>query len=253
MSSLLDLLTSLSSIQLVVGLAITAGIVAIVIDWRLALGSVLVQYIFVTLLLATEIPLALAMLKLLAGALACLTLYWTARRMEDALAAIEGGRIWFQANRAIYPMGLSFRFLALLMTSIILFALPDQLSLTIFSRDFLIPALWLLAMGLLAIILTRDPLKSGLGLLTFQNGFELIYSQLENGLIVIGLLGVGTILVGLVASYLAIGRHLPLIEARRAELAIADPRSPEALVRAVAALSGQGESDEGGVGAGGAE
>ncbi|MBA3532391.1 MAG: hypothetical protein H0T73_10760 [Ardenticatenales bacterium] len=232
-----EFFASLSMLQLGVGIAITAGVVAIVMDWRLALFGVLIQYLLVSLLLDTELPTGLAMVKLVAGSVSCLTLYWTARRIEFALDQMEDGRRWFNSNRDIYPMGLPFRFLALIFTALLLFTLPDRFSLTAFPRIFLIPSFWLLAMGLLTIILTRDPLKTGMGLLTFQNGFELLYTLAEPGLLVLGLLGIGTILVGLVASYLAVARHLPLIEARQATGEAVDPHSPEALQQAVEALN----------------
>lgn len=232
----LTFLAGLSANQLAVGIAITAAIVSIVIDWRLSMFGVLVQFLFVSLLLNTELPGGLGMIKLLVGAIACMMLYWTARKVEQALDAVPDGRAWFMANRIIYPMGLPFRFLALLFTTLVLLPLPERLGFALFPPTFLIPALWLLAMGLLAIILTRDPLKTGLGLLTFQNGFELLYSLWEPELMITGLLAVGTIIVGLVASYLAIARHLPLIEARLLMAKTIDPHSPEALATAVAAL-----------------
>jgi hypothetical protein len=237
MGGIAELFASFSLLQLGVGIAITAGIVAIVIDWRLALFGVLLQYLLVSLLLDTELPAGLAMVKLVAGSVACLILYWTARRIEFALDQMEDGRRWFNSNRDIYPMGLPFRFLALIFTALILFTLPSRFDLSLFPRLFLIPSFWLLAMGLLTIILTRDPLKTGMGLLTFQNGFELLYTLAEPGLLVLGLLGIGTILVGLVASYLAVARHLPLIEVRQAASQQVDPSSPEALQQAVEALN----------------
>lgn len=236
MDQLLAFLTAFSTVQLGVGIAIAAAIVAIVIDWRLALFSVLVQYLFVTLLLNTQLPGGLAFVKLVAGAVACLTLYWTARRIEQELSTLQGGREWFVSSRDIYPMGLPFRFLALVFATLVLLPLPDRFAFVSLPRAFMVPALWLVTMGLLTIILTRDPLKTGMGLLTFENGFELLYALVEPGLLVLALLGVGTILVGLVASYLAIARHLPVIEAQQRLQAPVDPRSAEALAQAVEAL-----------------
>lgn len=239
-----DFLTALSLVQIGVGATITAAIVAIVMDWRLALFGVLLQYLLMSLLLTSELPAGLGVVKLVAGTVACLILYWTARRIELALDEMEDGRRWFLSNRDIYPMGLPFRFLALVFTALLLFTLPDRFDLGLFPRALLIPAFWMLAMGLLTILLTRDPIKTGMGLLTFQNGFELLYTLIEPGLLVLGLLGIGTILVALVASYLAVARHLPLIEARQQaqEQRMVDPRSPEALQQAVAALEKSGGS-----------
>jgi hypothetical protein len=213
-TTILEVFGSLSPVQMAVGISVFSAIVAIVLDWRLAMFSVLLQYLFVSVLLATEVPEGIATIKLVAGGVACLILYWTARRIERGLDEIEDGRAWFRSNREIYPMGLPFRFLALIFTSLVLFT--QQLAFSFFPQTFLVPALWLVAMGLLTIILTRDPLKTGLGLLTFQNGFELLYTLIEPSLSIVGLLAIGTILVALAASYLAVARHLPLIEAQQA-------------------------------------
>jgi hypothetical protein len=236
MPNILELFGSLTPLQLGVGLPILAAILAIVLDWRLAMVSMLVQYLLVSLLLALEVPQGIATIKLLSGAVTCMILYWTARRIEQGLDRVEDGRAWFRSNREIYPMGLPFRFLALIFISLVLYTLPERFSFVLFPREFLVPAMWLMAMGLLTIILTRDPLKTGLGLLAFQNGFELLYTLIEPSLSVVGLLGISTILVGLAASYLAVARHLPLIEAQQAIAPVPDPRTPEALAEAVAAL-----------------
>ncbi|MGH2544318.1 MAG: hypothetical protein ACRDIB_16120 [Ardenticatenaceae bacterium] len=240
-----DLLASLSSVQLGVGLAVTGAVVAIVIDWRLALLSLLFQYLFTSLLLSSMLPDGLAMVKLAAGAFASVTLYWTARRVEDALGTLQDGRRWFHSNREVYPMGLPFRFLALLFTALVLFALPERFILTLLPRAFIVPSFWLLAMGLVTILLTRDPLKTGMGLLTFQNGFELLYTLVEPGLAIVGLLGIGTILVGFVASSLAVALHLPAIEGQKLARSVTDPSSAEALTKAVEALEPAPAATEG--------
>ncbi len=250
MNQLFEFLATLSTTQLGVGLAITAAVVSIVIEWRLAMFSMLTQYLFLALLLNTELPGGLAMVKLVAGYMSCLILYWTARQVELALQTIPDGRAWFVSNRDIYPMGLPFRILTLLFVILVLMPLPDYLSFITFPPTFFVPSLWLLTMGLLTIILTRDPLKTGMGLLTFQNGIELLYSLVDPSLIVIGLLGIGTILVGLVASYLAVARHLSLIEEEQAIRLQPDSDDPDGLVVAtttseevLALPPGQGEFD----------
>jgi hypothetical protein len=232
MTTILEFLGSLSAIQLGVGMAVAAAAMAIVLNWRLALYGMLLQYLFVSLLLDMVLPGGLALVKLVAGVVACVTLYWTGWRIEAA-------RHWRYAQEdvpssgsTLDPLGLPFRLLALVFAVLVLYTVPERLGFTFFLQTFLVPAVWLVVMGLLTIILTRDPLKTGLGLLTFQNGFELLYHLVEPGLLVLALLNVGTILVGFVASYLAIAAHLPLIEEWRAV-----PSSPEALAEAVDVLN----------------
>lgn len=233
MDSLWGFLNTITPLQLGVGLAVTAALMTIILDWRLSLFALVIQFLLVSLLLNEALPGGLSTVKLFAGAVACLLFYWTARQIEDALGRMDDGQRWFFTNRELFPMGLPFRFLILVLTAVALFTVPQRLGVDFLTRIYLVPGSWLLALGLLTIILTRDPLKSGMGLLTFQNGFELLYHQYEPGFLILALLAIGTILVALVASYLELARHLPLIERRRAET---DPGSPQALAEAVAVL-----------------
>jgi hypothetical protein len=231
MSEIVKFLGSLSAVQLGVGMAVAAAAMAIVLNWRLALYGMLLQYLFVSLLLDMVLPGGLALVKLVAGVVACVTLYWTGWRIDLARQRRQAAEV-SSPGSVLDPLGLPFRMLALLFAVLVLYTVPERLGFTLFPQSFLVPAVWLVVMGLLTIILTRDPLKTGLGLLTFQNGFELLYHLVEPGLLVLALLNLGTILVGFVASYLAIAAHLPLIEEWRAA-----PSSPEALAEAVEALN----------------
>lgn len=238
MDSLLDFFFSLSQLQLALGITMCAGIVAIVINWRLAAITLFLQYVLVGLLLNTELPGNLGLIHLLVGLFAAAIMYWTGRRVEDALNTIPDGQNWFVRNREIYPMGLPFRFLALILAMLVLLQLPVAFLTAYpqFPQFFVVPAFYCLAMGLLTIILTRDPIKTGMGLLTFLNGFILLYMLVEVGLVVFGLMGVIAILLSLVAGYLATARHMPMIEAYQESLRAMDPAGPEALATAVAAL-----------------
>lgn len=233
MDTIWAFLNAISPLYLGVGIAVTAALMTVILDWRLSLFAMVVQFLFVSLLLNAALPGGLALAKLIAGSMACLMLYWSTRQIEHALDRMSDGHAWFVNSRDLYPMGLPFRFLVLLLVALALFAVPQLLSLTFLPRYYLVPASWLIALGLLTIILTRDPLRAALGLMTFQNGFDLLYHQFEVGLLVLALLGIGTIMIGLIASYLALARYLPTIDARQL---VADPSSPQALAEAVAAL-----------------
>ena len=234
---MIDFLTSLPLPVLGMGLAVSAAIVAMVQDWRFALLSLLAQYGFVTALLALQLPPEMASLKLLVGVVVCLILAWSARHIDNALRQVEGGWEWFNRNRAVYPMGLPFRFLALVMIALVVYSLPETLlSELVVPRVIVVATLWTTVLGLVTIMLTRDPLKTGMGLLVLQNGFELLYTPLEPGLLIAAALGVTNIAVAFAASYLALVKHMPMIEAWLAEQAWQDPSSPEALAEAVASL-----------------
>ncbi|MCB0078026.1 MAG: hypothetical protein KDD73_11485 [Anaerolineales bacterium] len=235
---ILELLTSLPLILIGVSLAVSAAIVAMTQDWRLTLISLLVQYFFVTALLALQLPPEMTLIKLLVGVVVTLLLFWSGQHVDNALKRVEGGREWFQRNRAIFPLGLPFRLLTLVLIALVIFSLPESLlSSLVVPRVTVIVALWVIIFGIVTIMLTRDPLKTGVGLLVFQNGFELLYTPLEPGLAVAALLGIANIAVALTTSYLAVVKHMPMIEAWLAEQAWQDPSSPEALAEAVATLN----------------
>jgi len=62
---------------------------------------------------------------------------------------------------------------------------------------------WLSLIGILAVALNREPLAVGLGLFTFESGFEVLYATLEESLTVAGLLAAVNILAALAIAYLA--------------------------------------------------
>jgi hypothetical protein len=65
----------------------------------------------------------------------------------------------------------------------------------------------LAGLGLLGLSLTGEPLKAGMGLLTFLTGFELFYNALEQSVAMLVFLAVANLLVVLVIAYLTQSRH----------------------------------------------
>lgn len=224
----------LGEAPLVILIAISASSVAMFVDWRLGLMAQLLESFFVGLLLSQVMLPELAMLIPLVGGLACFVLYWTGRRLQTEWARAGRGESWLGSyDRAASPMGLPFRILTLLFWGLAVSTLAAQFPLPEVPASLNAAAYWLVGMGLLAIILTRDPFKTGLGLLTFSNGFELLYIWFDPGLLVLGLLGIGNILTALVASYLTVAYHTDLLNIPEA---VPPPNSREALLRAVRTL-----------------
>lgn len=228
------LLSKISVDQLVVLIAITASFVAMLLDWRLGLLAQTLQSLFVGLLLAHWVLPQMAMLLPLVGALAALVLYWTGRQIAPELERHGFLGNWLDSSNEMGgPMGFPFRLLVLLFWALAITTVSIRFPLPEVPGIVAVAAYWLLGMGLLAIILTRDPFKTGLGLLTFSNGFELVYMLFDPGLLVFGLLGIGNILTALVASYLTVARHADLLTSSEA---LPPPDSQEALLRAVRTL-----------------
>jgi hypothetical protein len=177
------------------GLAATATGLLLSRDWRWSLGLLSVQYLAAFWLVLAYWPLTMSAAKLVTGWMAAAVLGMTQLSMKTDLA-----------DERSWPEGRLFRVLAagLLLVTISIAArtfitwLPDA------SLPLIWGALALIALGLLHLGMTLHPLRVILGLLTTLLGFEILYSTLENSILVAGLLAVVTLGLGLAGSYLLI-------------------------------------------------
>jgi hypothetical protein len=135
MSVIVEFLGSLSAVQLGVGMAVAAAAMAIVLNWRLALYGMLVQYLFVSLLLNMVLPGGLALVKLVAGVVACVTLYWTGWRIDLARHRRREGEDAASAGSILDPLGLPFRLLALVFAVLVALYSAGAAGLHLFPAD----------------------------------------------------------------------------------------------------------------------
>jgi uncharacterized MnhB-related membrane protein len=89
-------------------LLVTAAIVALFWDWRLALFALIVQYLVAALLFIDLLDPRLAIIKVLVGMFVCLMLYFTARqvnygRIPAGLSADEAARV--KQNQELISVG----------------------------------------------------------------------------------------------------------------------------------------------------
>ena len=202
MPTLSDVLAKLSFLMTtpaVVGLVITAGLIVVVRDWRFSLAALSLQYVLVGLLLTRLIQPQVAVIKVLIGALVCVILYLTARLVDSGREGESPGRELSLAN-------LAFRLLTAILVGLAAYGLSRRYPLPEVPSDIGLACYWLASQGLLALMLTEEPLKAGLGLLTLVTGFELLYSVLERSLSVAGFLGIANFLIALAIAYLAASR-----------------------------------------------
>ncbi len=204
----------------VAGLVVTAALIIVVRDWRVSLMALLAQYLLLGFLLTRLLLPEVATVKTLVGALICPILYLTAR--SGLARQVEEGRGYLspgfaaqarsarrnrQGSRSIgqetFSPGRPFRLLAAILIGLVTTSLLNSYPPPEVPRDIGFACYWLGLMGLLAMILTTEPLRAGLGLLTFMSGFELFYAALESSLSVIGLLGIVNLLMALAIAYLA--------------------------------------------------
>ncbi len=195
-------LSSFSPKAIAVGLALAAGIVAAIGSWRLALLAFLAQYLLASLLLVQLIGLQVALTKALVGTSIFFALYLTAHQLS------KGG--WERIEGQSSPQAAfnsAFRLLAVLLVGLAVPSLAGRYPLPLVSPEMGLACYWLGSMGVLAAILREEPLRAGLGLLSFLLGFELFYVALEHSLSVLTLLGVIDLLIGLAIAYLALARR----------------------------------------------
>jgi hypothetical protein len=196
----------------------TAAVIVVVRDWRLSLFALLVQYFVAALLFADVLDPRLALIKLIVGLFICLILYITARQVrwgalpEDVtLAEAIQLRDKQQIRFGPYLLGTTtpVRFFLALMMVLVIWAVvarpENQLPLVSDYNNLAIYALT--GLGLLGLSLTGEPLKAGMGLLTFLTGFELFYNVLEQSAAMLLFLAVANLLVALVIAYLMQSRH----------------------------------------------
>lgn len=225
---IVEKLSFLATTPAVVALVFTGGVIVIIQDWRVSLLALVIQYVVVGLLLTGAVRVELAAIKTLVGAMLCLILYMTARRVDwghpappppppdDADESAEPST-QTAAPQWILPTEVPFRFLAVLLMLVAAFSWASVYALPDVNEAISLSVYTLAALGLLAMGLTDEPLKAGLGLLTFVSAFELFYTVLEPSLAVIGFLGLANFLIALAIAYLTVVRAASMAAARSEE------------------------------------
>ena len=212
LSEVIARLSFLTAIPAVAGLVVIASLIIVVKDWRVSLAALLAQYLLVGFLLTRLITPEVATVKTLVGALVCSILYLTARRVRWGGQRGRDGSSPLHTGWEVFPVGLPFRLLAVVLTGLVASSLLNSYPLPEVPRDIGFACYWLALIGLLAMILTAEPLKAGLGLLTFMAGFELFYAPLESSLSVVGFLGIVNLFMALAIAYLASAGQVELVE-----------------------------------------
>jgi len=200
LSDVLAKLSFLTTTPAVVGLLITASLIVVIRDWRFSLAALLGQYVLVGLLLTRLIQPQVAVIKVLIGALVCVVLYLTARLVSESSESPPSEREDAGGGSLADS---AFRLLAALFVGLAVYSLSKRYPLPEVPSDIGLACYWLASQGLLVLMLTEEPLKAGMGLLTLITGFGLFYSVLERSLSVVGFLGIADFLIALVIAYLA--------------------------------------------------
>ncbi len=201
MPEILTKLAFLSGGPAVVGLACTAGLIVLAEDWRALLTALTAQYLLAGLLLTGTIQPQVVLLKIIVGGMICSILYLTARHIRSGATARGLGPYHL-------PLGFHFRLLAIVLAGLTAYGLFGRYPLPEAPAFLVFAAYWLAVMSCLTMIISQEALKAGLGLLTLETGFEILYAALEKGLLIAGLLGIINILMALTIAYLASTQEL---------------------------------------------
>lgn len=198
------------------GVFFTAALVSLITGWRLRFVLLAVQYLLTASLMAPVVIWQVAAVKAVVGLLVVAILSLSGRQVMLSRRAAE------QAPEAAPPAGrlaalrgmhlqtnLPFRSVAVLLMAVATwyavtaggFALAE-LPLSLNLAGYL-----LIALGLLSLGLTEEPMSAGIGLLMVLNGFEVLYAPIERSLTVAALLAAVNFGVALAVSHLTLLRY----------------------------------------------
>lgn len=197
---------------------LTALLIVVAWDWRLAIASLAVQYFAAALLYLDVLEPRFMIIKLFVGWFVCIMLYMTARQVkwgarpedvssEEAGYSPSNGQIRF--GPYLLPGNAPFRiFLGLFVSlAVIILAQRQGLRLPAVPEATNLAVFALCGLGLVGLAMTTEPLKAGLGLLTFITGFELFYNSLDQSITMLVFLAATNFILTLTISYLAQTRH----------------------------------------------
>ncbi len=178
-----------------VSLAASSAGLLISRSWRWSLGLLALQYFASFWLSMAHWQLSMAATVLISGWMSATALGITQLNLKESLT-----------DESSWPQGSLFRMFA---AGLVLLAVSAAAgSVTTWLPNSSLPLTWgalvLIGLGLLHLGITLQPLRVIIGLLTTLLGFEVLYSSIENSILVAGLLVVVTLGLALAGCYLLI-------------------------------------------------
>jgi hypothetical protein len=202
----------LAATPAVIGVFVTASLLIVSQDWRLNVIALTGQYFFLALLMTQVVRVEMAAVKGLIGWLVCLVVYLTEQQAQLLARHSDGEsnlsvQSWFTARvEGWRSHGISaraaFGFLTVLLVALTAYAVAVAIPLPQLPPGLTGVCYLLIGLGVLLLGLSKDPVRVGLGLLTFLSGFDLFYVALEPSLVVAGLLGSISLVIALGMAYL---------------------------------------------------
>ncbi len=189
-----------------INLLVAAAALVLFNDWRIRLTALAVQYTTAAILITQAVVPEVAFAKFVVGCLVVAILVITAAQFN--FGQTVGDLADLNTSRTEVPTGLPFRLLATLMFVIAAAYLATQPNRVLPGLEVApaisIPAYLLIALGLLNLGLSDEPMRAGTGLLTLMLGFEIFFAAVEPSLAVTALLAASQFGVALAISYLTV-------------------------------------------------
>jgi hypothetical protein len=188
---------------------VAGSLLVIVSDWRAGIVALLVEYAATAIVISQFVIVEVVLVKLISGLIVFAILGMTAWQLNFGRPGTPGASPW--QFRFETPTALPFRLMAAIMVVVAALYVAGQPNLALpglTQASAVNTASYLLmALGLLSLGLTEEPLGAGLGLLTLLLGFETFYAAVEPSLAVVALMAAVEVSVALAVSYLAALQH----------------------------------------------
>ena len=163
-------------------------------NWRVSVGCLIAQYACVFILVSVSWPVEPALVKLVAGWIACLVLGLALFNLPAASTQTER----FPASEILFRIIVSILagMFAFTSGSKIVYWFPE------ISLEQAYGCMILITLGLVHLGLTMQPYRVVIGLLTVLSGFGIIYAAVESSVLITGLLAIITLGLAILGSYL---------------------------------------------------
>jgi hypothetical protein len=195
------------------GLLVTSAVLVLTNGWRLSIVTLGVQYLLAATVLAQTADGQVVVAKALVGLLIVGSLTVTGRTVNfgrRSAAEAEALPPRLAALRALeFPTNFPFRLIAVLLVAVAVWYMVTEGNYTFpgVPVSISLAGYLLMALGLLNLGLTEEPMNAGMGLLTLMTGFDVIYASVEPSRAVVALVAAMHFGVTLGVSYLAVLRY----------------------------------------------
>lgn len=190
--------------------AITSGLLTLTVEWRRSIVGLAAQYVGVFILVAGGWPISIALVKLVAGWMACAIIGMAISGLpsDNAKDLLDEGNRVIERKSLRNRSATMFRLFAICMTSLLILGVSPAINLFIPSLSLgqIIGALFLIGFGLLQLSTSTKPLRVIMGLLTVLSGFEVVYSGIETATLITALLAGVNLGIAMVGAYLLVNQ-----------------------------------------------